>query len=101
MRTLPGRESERTGESANGIASSVCTYVGNAKLAVPVFVILTVCVRLLPRGTLPKPKADGAARSAASVLEWKKNQKNRNKEEGSPGPNQAEAGHRSHLCYAP
>ena len=29
--------------------------------AVPVFVIPTVCVRLLPRGTLPKPKADGAS----------------------------------------
>ncbi len=35
IRTLPGRERERTGESANGIAGSVCTYVGNANACAP------------------------------------------------------------------
>jgi len=32
---------------------------------------------------------------------WKNTQKNQNKEERSPGPYQAEAGHSSHLCSAP
>jgi hypothetical protein len=35
LRTLPGRERERTIEPACGIARSVCAYVGDAKTCAP------------------------------------------------------------------
>ena len=98
-RTLPGGECQWTGESANGVASSAYAYARNANACAPRICNTHRLGETAPEEHIAEAQSGWGHRDLLGVcLEWKENHKKRNKEERSPGPNQAEAGHSSHLC---